>query len=186
VLLEAIKEGAHQRDYFAYAARVAEDGRYQGLMLGELSGSVYLDDASVLVKPDLARQQIEAEAQVQAARAQTTTSTPAGPGDTRKVANGMGPVTASVNAATSAGAPVAAKLRRFHGSIKLDETRIGRDAGKVAEEIVQHLTALLGSEVEVTLEIQARLPGGAPDSVVRTVSENARTLKFDDCGFEEE
>ena len=32
----------------------------------------------------------------------------------------------------------------------------------------------------------AGLPDGAPDQVVRTVTENARTLKFKEYGFEEE
>jgi hypothetical protein len=64
--------------------------------------------------------------------------------------------------------------------------RLGRDAGNLAEEIVQHLTTLPGAKVELTLEIQARLPEGAPDHVVRTVTENARTLKFTTQAFEEE
>ncbi|MBI3089787.1 MAG: hypothetical protein HYY96_03895 [Candidatus Tectomicrobia bacterium] len=61
-----------------------------------------------------------------------------------------------------------------------------RDAGKIAEEVIQHLAGLVGAEVEVTLEIQAKLPNGAPDHIVRTVTENCRTLKFKDHGFEEE
>jgi len=77
-------------------------------------------------------------------------------------------------------------LRRFHGSVSLDPERLGRDAGRVAEEIVQHLTTQKGAAVEITLEIQARLPQGAPDNIVRTVTENARTLKFKTHGFEEE
>jgi hypothetical protein len=39
--------------------------------------------------------------------------------------------------------------------------------------------------MEVTLEIEAHLPDGAPEDVVRTVTENASTLKFTDQGFEE-
>jgi hypothetical protein len=38
----------------------------------------------------------------------------------------------------------------------------------------------------VTLEIEANIPGGAPDQVVRVVTENGRTLKFVSQGFEEE
>jgi hypothetical protein len=38
----------------------------------------------------------------------------------------------------------------------------------------------------VTLEIAAHVPDGTPDNVVRTVTENSRTLKFDSAGFEEE
>jgi hypothetical protein len=38
----------------------------------------------------------------------------------------------------------------------------------------------------VTLEIEARIPEGVPDNVVRTVTENSRTLKFSVQGFEKE
>jgi hypothetical protein len=51
---------------------------------------------------------------------------------------------------------------------------------------MQHLEALLDSGVEVTLEITAQSHQGFPDNVVRIVTENARTLKFDNFGFEEE
>jgi len=44
---------------------------------------------------------------------------------------------------------------------------------------------LVGSEVTVTLEIEASIPEGAPDNVVRIVTENSRTLKFTAQGFEE-
>ncbi len=59
-------------------------------------------------------------------------------------------------------------LRR-DGNVKLDPTRIGRDASMIATVIVQHLSGMLGSEVEVTLEIQGTMPGGAPENAVRTV-----------------
>ena len=75
-------------------------------------------------------------------------------------------------------------MRRFHGSVSLDPDRLGRDAGRIAEEIVQHLATQRDARVTLTLEIEAELPDGAPDSVVRTVTENARTLKFKNQGFE--
>ena len=68
--------------------------------------------------------------------------------------------------------------KRFHGSIEIDATRIGRDAGKIDEEVVSHLSGLVGAKIRVTLEIEAEIPSGAPDNVVRTVTENSRTLKF--------
>jgi hypothetical protein len=77
-------------------------------------------------------------------------------------------------------------LRRFHGVVELDALRIGRDAGRIAEEIVQHLSTLASADVRVRLEIDAEVPNGVPDRVVRTVSENCRTLKFISQGFEEE
>ena len=44
---------------------------------------------------------------------------------------------------------------------------------------------LVGADVTVTLEIAADVQSGVPDKVVRTVTENCRTLKFKDHGFEE-
>jgi hypothetical protein len=78
------------------------------------------------------------------------------------------------------------KPTRFHGSVELDSGRVGRDAGKIAEEVLQHITALPGANVRVTLEIQADVPSGIPDNVARTVNENCRTLRFNSQGFEKE
>jgi hypothetical protein len=75
---------------------------------------------------------------------------------------------------------------RFHGSVLLDATRVGRDAGRIADEVISHLTALVGSEVNITLEIEAHVPSGFPESTVRTVTENGRTLRFSTQGFEKE
>jgi hypothetical protein len=55
-----------------------------------------------------------------------------------------------------------------------------------SEEIIAHLAGLAGAKVKVTLEIEAEIPAGAPETVVRTVTENGRTLKFSSQGFEGE
>lgn len=68
----------------------------------------------------------------------------------------------------------------------VDPAQVGRDAGRIADEVIAHLVGLVGSEVTVTIEIEARIPSGAPDNVVRTVIENSRTLKFFSQGFEED
>jgi len=52
--------------------------------------------------------------------------------------------------------------------------------------VISHLVGQPEAEVTVTLEIAARLPDGASEQVVRTVTENSRTLKFDSHGFERE
>ena len=67
----------------------------------------------------------------------------------------------------------------------LDPLRLGRDAAQIAEEVVQHLTRLVGARVEITLEIHADLPDGASERIVRDVTENCRTLRFTNYGFEE-
>jgi hypothetical protein len=51
--------------------------------------------------------------------------------------------------------------------------------------VVQHLVKLNRAQVEVHLEIHPQIPDGAPDDVVRTVTENCCTLKFTSHGFDE-
>ncbi len=43
----------------------------------------------------------------------------------------------------------------------------------------------VATAVEVTLDIHAEIPDGTPDHIVRTVTENCRTLRFKAHGFEE-
>jgi hypothetical protein len=89
------------------------------------------------------------------------------------------------NTTTHAESPRVLILRRFHGSATLDSTRLSRDADVIAASVVQHLAGLLDAKVKITIEIEAEIPSGVPESVVRTVTENCRTLKFDNQGFDE-
>jgi hypothetical protein len=82
--------------------------------------------------------------------------------------------------------PQSNQPKRFFGTVTLDPTRVGRDASRIADEVIAHLSGLVGAKVTVTLEIEAHIPNGAPDNVVRTVTENSRTLKFGSQGFERE
>jgi hypothetical protein len=47
-------------------------------------------------------------------------------------------------------------------------------------------SARIGSDVKVTLEVEAHVPNGVPENTVRTVTKNSRTPKFDTQGFEKE
>jgi len=60
------------------------------------------------------------------------------------------------------------------------------EAGTIGQEVVQHLQALLDADVQITLDIEVDVPDGIPDHVVRIVSENAKTLRFENFGFEKE
>lgn len=75
---------------------------------------------------------------------------------------------------------------RYYGTYVLDATRVGRDAARAADEVIAHLSGLIGATVTVTLEITAAVPNGIPDKIIRTVTENSRTLKFTAHGFENE
>ena len=44
----------------------------------------------------------------------------------------------------------------------------------------------MGAKVKVSLEVEAEMPDGAPENVVRTVTENSQMLKFTSLGFEKE
>jgi predicted AAA+ superfamily ATPase len=172
VLLEAVQQGISfinwEQDGFAYAEAWDEaSGRYRGLRAGEQAG-VTMTAESVIVKPDVARQQLEQERPIP-----TPTPTPEG-----EVSHGPAP--------GQAPKPELELLRRFHGSISLDAVRLSRDVAQIADAVVQHLASLPRADIELSLEIHANLPEGAPDEVVRTVTENANTLKFREFGFERE
>jgi hypothetical protein len=52
--------------------------------------------------------------------------------------------------------------------------------------VIAHLSGIVGANVTVKLEIEAVIPDGASDQVVRIVTENSQALKFHSHGFEEE
>lgn len=77
------------------------------------------------------------------------------------------------------------KLRHYYGTVQVNSLRLERDASEVFREVVQHLEGQLGSRVRITPEIEADIPDGASGDVVRTATENARTLRFTQSAFEE-
>ena len=74
--------------------------------------------------------------------------------------------------------------KHFYMSAKLDNVRINKDVNTYVQEIIQHLTAVTGADVEIRLEVEVNAPDGIPNNTVRTVSENCRTLKVKEFGFD--
>ncbi len=66
----------------------------------------------------------------------------------------------------------------------LEPVRLSRDVSQIAEALIAHLNRADGSKVSITVEIQAEATEGFPEDLRRTVSENARTLKFETSEFE--
>ncbi|MCX6028868.1 MAG: Swt1 family HEPN domain-containing protein [Chloroflexi bacterium] len=185
-LLGAVQDGIGQvtwTENFAYAEGYdAERQRYLNLKAG-VSGSVVMDSRSVLVKPAVALTQLRQDEE--AATAHLRRGQPEGgeqpprgglvePGQADRPGTGGG-----------VPSPIERRLRRFYGTVEIDPLRAGRDVGQITEAVIQHLAGQVGARVKVTLEIEAELPDGAPENVVRTVSENARTLRFTNAAFEE-
>lgn len=194
VLLGAIREGVGrltwQSEAFAYAERYDEQkGRYVGLQAGQAM-RIALDPQSVLVKPEVAAKQLDADREAEAAARQAVTDS-GGSGTTTGGGASAGATGGGGVAVQPGGGVGGTKVqptplpRRFHGTARLDPMRLGRDASRIAEEVVQHLSAVLGVNVEVTLEVQAEIPAGASPELVRTITENCRTLRFTSHGFEE-
>ena len=55
---------------------------------------------------------------------------------------------------------------------------------QVAEEIIAALATDPNAEIKISVEIQANFPHGAQDQTKRAVSENARTLGFNNAEWE--
>lgn len=192
VLIAAIREGimlpTWQSETFAYAQSKDAEGRYLGLTGGG-AATVQQEGGALVVKPGVAVEQHRKDSEAAQAKAGNGTATVAESGQA-EVRDQTADTTVSgtsfvqdKGAQTPSAAPT---YRRFHGSVQLDSLRVGRDAGRIADEVIQHLTKLIGSDVQVTLEIQAQLQDGASEKIIRDVTENCRTLRFDTFGFEEE
>src|SRR5690606_23494968 len=182
VVVEAIKAGlgliTWEHDSFAYAESFDPDlCRYRGIQFGTYVAGIDLDNG-LLVKPKVALAQVDGE---------TTTQDPDPlPGDGGHGGTGVpGPGPGLVGPPVVP-PPVKRAPTRFYGTVRLDQDRVGRDASRIAEELIAHLNGLVGAEVSVTLEVSARVPNGVREQVVRIVTENATTMKFSQHAFEEE
>jgi len=174
VIAEAIGNGlgllTWEKETFAYADSYDEaEERFRGLRGGERI-PISETDPGLLVRPDVARAQLDVEIP------------PSKPG-----AGDMPTDTAAeADAGGYVSAPPTALPRRYFGTVDLDPLRVGLEASRIADEVLGHLTGQPGSKVRITLDIEAELPEGAPDTLVRVVTENGRTLKFKSQGFEKE
>jgi hypothetical protein len=181
LLVQAIEAGLRlltwEHDTFAYADLYdASQARYRGLCAGR-GGTVRLDAEAVLIQPAVARRQLDAEAP-------PVPGLPTAPSNA-EIAHEEASAPYGPDALSRATLRPLPQPTRFYGTVPLDPLRLGREAGRIGEEVLQHLAGLLHAEVEVTLEIRARVPDGVPEHVVRTVTENCRTLRFTTQEFED-
>jgi predicted AAA+ superfamily ATPase len=180
-LMDAVRDGASTMtpgDTFATAEGWdATANRFLGLRVGSAPATV--TNGTLVVRTDVAVKQIEAEKpkpkppEPPVDRPGDPPPRPPGPGDDPPVAPPRPP-------------PPPAKLRptRFVGSVQLDGMRVGRDASRVADEVLAHLLGLSTASGEVRLEITVEVPGGISAEVEGTVRENAAALKFSHVAFE--
>jgi len=169
VLTDAVVDGVKlltwAQDAFAYAESYDDAaGRYRGRKGGQIVHVAAEASVGLIVKPARAWKQLDEEIRDQG----TTGGIGTGMGTTGGEMGGgeIGGGTGRDTGGTGDGGETRSQPRRFHGTIRLDAGRTGRDASKVADEVLAHLAGLVGADVAVTLEITARIPDGVPESVV--------------------
>lgn len=187
VLLAAISNGLGQmlwaQETFAWADSFdAETSRYAGLRCGERLTLSDCMDRGLIVKGEVAVRQRDAERAVVADEPTTTLTISEGNGASAPGSVHDGP--GASFAPTHSQAPQ--RARRYYGTVEIDPLRPTSAVGTIADEVISHLAAMVGARVTLTLEINATFPEGASEHVVRTVTENGRTLKFTSHGFEAE
>lgn len=164
-----------QTDAFALATGYDEaGGRYIGLWHPTPDGQSTppaTTDSLLLVRPDVASQQLETESATMA----STTGAPLEDEAQQKFEPD----------AEQPGVFHRKFKTRFYGVKTLNSDKIAMDFKNVADEVIMHLRADDGTQLVVRIEIEATNTTGFEDGKVRTISENARTLKFDQSGFEE-
>ena len=166
VLEDAIRNGLPSTEFFALAAGYS-NGRYVDLKFNQPVLGINLSD--LLVKTNVAMKQLVAEKPPVSPISPITDP-------------GTDPVVPPV---IEPDPPVPAPINKhFYMSAKLDNVRINKDVNTYVQEIIQHLTAVTGADVELRLEVEVNAPNGIPNNTVRTVSENCRTLKVKDFGFD--
>ena len=173
VLIETVSKGSAttnwEVDGFAVAAGFDEaSDRYVGLTTG--GHALAVTPTSLVVQPEFALGQLETE---------QTAALDGSEHHTVTIGDG-GRVSDEVDATTEA--PVS----HFRGSVTLDPGRPAKDFPVINAEVLDHLISMAGAEVTIRLEVTARKDDGFPENVIRTVTENANTLKFDEgTGFSE-
>jgi hypothetical protein len=170
-LVEAARDGGMLTDLsdtFALAEQYDEEaGRYLGLRAGG-GAPLVIDNNTCLVKSDVAQAQTEPDH------------------DPDDKGEGIGEGDDDTEASETTSSHESPPVKVFVGSVKLDGVRVGKSAGRIADEVISHLAALPKAEVDVNMEIRVKVPDGFSEKVIRVVKENAKVLKFDHESFEED
>ena len=108
---------------------------------------------------------------------QTGTDTTTGTGSGTEAGTGTG------TGAGKGSSAIDIAFTRFYGVKTLSSDKIAMDFKNIADEVIANLREQ-GIDLIVKIEIEAVDSAGFDESRIRTVSENAKTLKFDQSGFE--
>lgn len=185
VLLDAIQKGINAEEYFAYAAGFDET-RYIDIKFNQYVGIV--EKSSYLLKVSVAKSQLADEEKSRLEEQMQSTGTTTYPVNNGNVTTGVSTISGDGIGVNETGREATTNQpanRRFFMSAELDTTRIGRDVQRLVEEVISHLTAVEGANVELSLELNVTSSENMSQQLVRTVTENCRTLRVKSFGFDE-
>ena len=161
-----------QQDGFALAIGYDDaTNRYQGLWLPTGGEPPAVNDATLIVQPGRAVSQREVDLDI----------VRPDPDEIEAIGQSGGQPAGSKEPVP----PRKPSKTRFFGSKELNPERYAVDFKRIADEVLVHLAAHQGARLSVRIEIEATADDGFDDSRVRTVSENAANLKFDQSAFED-
>ena len=186
VLEKTIQEGVQGEDYFAYAAGVSE-GRFIDLKYAQKAS---IDRNGFIVRKSAAKNQLELK-HMQSNPSPSGFVTDAGvsnphPSVQREGGTPLTTERTGTEPSTSPSPLSTPKSMRFFLSAPLDDTRVNRDVQRILEEVISQLAADNGVTLSLRLEVEAGASKGFSQETIRAVSENCRTLKIKEFGFEEE
>jgi hypothetical protein len=160
-----------QHDGFALADGYDDTtSRYRGLVLPTDNQNITVTNETLVVKPAVAQEQREREE--------------ADAGEREKEREGRDDEGQKEDGERIPIPPAPPAKTRFFGSKTLNSDRYGLDFKRLADEVLAHLATTPGIQLEIRVEIEALAPDGFDDTKLRTINENANTLKFDSTEFE--
>ncbi|MEV7631207.1 Swt1 family HEPN domain-containing protein [Microbacterium sp. NPDC089318] len=183
VLIDAIDNQPllWQSESFALADRYDEaTKRYSGLWLPGDTGRAAITDATLIVKPDVAMTQRAEDV----AASSTNNATQSGTGTSTTT----GAEASTARGGTEAPAPPSPpkpSATRYVGSVPINAERYSADFAKIATEVLSNLAAS-GAKLTISLSVDAIHAEGFTEQQLRTIRENATTLKFTTNEFETE
>lgn len=190
VLEGAIRQGMDSSEFFGIAdgAPSQEDGSYVNLSLG--AARAFINKSDVLVRPEVARAQIEADERAAdfgsvAEAASEVASIP--PATLPVGTGGSGGSTASAGDVSFPEAvvpPAQPASKSFRLDASIDSANVYRQMRQIMEEVVQQLEGEGGTEISIELSVVAYNQAGFSVPVKRAVSENCSSLGISDFEFD--
>ncbi len=165
VFRNTLQKGVETKDYFAVADG-KEGERYLGFAFGR-SASIQLNGDTLFIEAEAAKMYSKPEP--------VPEPNPESGQDSRPE-----PIP------SPAPNPTPPKARRFYGSVELAPISAKLDFATIVDEVLEQFTSRVGTQVKITIEIEAESDEGFGENQQRAVRENCGMLRFTNAEFPEQ